>query len=107
MRLYGFKVRMLVTLSSYILNHIITPASVHGITVVEELLEGYRQSVILGYPSRKLQEYLHQLDHPIWTPLRENMSGAKEHNRWQLLTMRRTIETRFSVLCAFDRLLEV
>lgn len=32
--------------------------------------------------------------------LRENMSGAKEHNRWQLLTMRRTIETRFSVLCA-------
>jgi hypothetical protein len=26
------------------------------------------------------------------------MDGAKEHNHWQLMAMRRTIETRFSEL---------
>ncbi len=37
------------------------------------------------------------------TPLRQNMVGAEQHNHWQLLVMRRTIETRFSELCAlFD-----
>ncbi len=45
---YGFKVHMLVTLSGYILNYIVTPASVHDIKVVYELLDGCRQSVILG-----------------------------------------------------------
>ncbi|MEX5397235.1 IS982 family transposase, partial [Streptococcus sp. ZJ93] len=35
--------------------------------------------------------------------LRQNMTGAKQHNHWKLLAMRRTIETRFSELCAlFD-----
>ncbi len=39
---YGFKVHMLVTvtLSGYILNYVVTPASVHDIKVVYELLEG-------------------------------------------------------------------
>lgn len=31
------------------------------------------------------------------------MAGAKQHNHWKLLAMRRTIETRFSELCVlFD-----
>ncbi len=31
------------------------------------------------------------------------MVGAEQHNHWQLLVMRRTIETRFSELCTlFD-----
>ncbi|GFG42579.1 hypothetical protein ScFU29_14830 [Streptococcus canis] len=31
------------------------------------------------------------------------MAGANQHNHWQLMAMRRTIETRFSELCAlFD-----
>lgn len=29
------------------------------------------------------------------------MARAKQHNHWKLMTMRRTIETRFSELCAF------
>ncbi|MEQ9811132.1 transposase, partial [Streptococcus jiangjianxini] len=35
----------------------------------------------------------------LWTPLRQNMDGANQHNHWQLMAMRRTIETRFSTLC--------
>ena len=34
-------------------------------------------------------------------PLRQNMARAKQHNHWKLMAMRRTIETRFSELCAF------
>ena len=49
---------MLVTLSGYILNYIVTSASVHDIKAVEDLLEGCQQSVILadlGYLSQALK----------------------------------------------------
>lgn len=55
---YGFKIHMLVTLSGYILNYVIIPASVHDIRAVHELIAGCQQSVILadlGYLSRKLK----------------------------------------------------
>ena len=58
---YGFKVYMLVTLSGYILNYIVTSASVHDIKAVEDLLEGCQQSVILadlGYLSQALKDRL-------------------------------------------------
>ncbi len=60
---YGFKVHMLVTLSEGILNYVVTPASVHDIKVVDELLEGCRQSVVLadlGYLSQELKDRLEQ-----------------------------------------------
>ncbi|HEL1008816.1 TPA: IS982 family transposase, partial [Streptococcus equi subsp. zooepidemicus] len=101
-----FKVHMLVTLSGYILNYVITPASVHDIRAVEELLENCRQSFILadlGYLSLQLKTDLENKGYHLWTPLRQNMVGAKQHNNWELLAMRRTIETRFSELCTlFD-----
>ncbi|HEL2678297.1 TPA: IS982 family transposase [Streptococcus suis] len=99
---YGFKVHMLVTLSGYILNYVVTPASVHDIKVVYELLEGCKQSVILGdlgYLSSELKKYLEQEGYHLWMPFRKNMTGAEEHNNWKVMTMRRTIETRFSELC--------
>lgn len=99
---YGFKVHMLVTLSGYILNYVVTPASVHDIKVVYELLEGCKQSVILGdlgYLSSELKKDLEQEGYHLWTPFRQNMAGAEEHNNWKVMAMRRTIETRFSELC--------
>lgn len=103
---YGFKVHMLVTLSGYILNYVVTPASVHDIKVVDDLLEGCQQSVILadlGYLSLELKKNLEQRGYRLWTPLRQNMESADKHNNWRLLAMRRTVETRFSELCAlFD-----
>ncbi len=99
---YGFKVHMLVTLSGYILNYVVTPASVHDIKVVYELLEGCKQSVILGdlgYLSSELKKYLEQEGYHLWMPFRKNMTGAEEHNNWKVMAMRRTIETRFSELC--------
>lgn len=103
---YGFKVHMLVTLSGYILNYVVTPATVHDIKVVHELLDGCIQSVILadlGYLSHEFKDKLEQEGYLLWTPLRQNMAGAKQHNHWKLIAMRQTIETRFSELCSlFD-----
>lgn len=97
---------MLVTLSGYILNYVVTPASVHDIRAVNDLLENCRQPYILadlGYLSRELKDNLEQKGYHLWTPLRQNMAGAKQHNHGKLMAMRRTIETRFSELCAlFD-----
>ena len=42
-----------------------------------------------------------QKGYHLWTPLRQNMVSAKQHNHWKLMAMRQTIETRFSELCAF------
>lgn len=103
---YGFKGHMLVTLSGYILNYVVTPASVYDIRTVDDLLENCRQPYILadlGYLSRELKDHLVQKGYHLWTPLRQNMAGVKQHNHWKLMAMRRTIETRFSELCAlFD-----
>ncbi|HFR3584676.1 IS982 family transposase [Streptococcus suis] len=99
---YGFKVHMLVTLSGYILNYVVTPASVHDIKVVYELLEGCKQSVILGdlgYLSSELKKDLEQEGYHLWAPFRKNMTGSEEHNNWKVMAMRRTIETCFSELC--------
>ena len=101
---YGFKVHMLVTLSGYILNYVVTPASVHYIRAVDDLLENCSQPYVLAdlaYLSYELREQLKQKGYHLWTPLRQNMARAKQHNHWKLMAMRRTIETRFSELCAF------
>ncbi|HEL9606681.1 TPA: IS982 family transposase [Streptococcus suis] len=98
---YGFKVHMLMTLSGYILNYVVTPASVHDIKVVYELLEGCKQSVILGdlgYLSSELKKDLEQEGYHLWAPFRKNMTGSEEHNNWKVMAMRRTIETCFSEL---------
>ena len=103
---YGFKVHLLATLSGFIIHYVVTPASVHDSQVAEELLENCPCSYILadlGYLSESLKQEMAQKGYCFWTPLRQNMPNAKKHNHWKLLAQRRTIETRFSTLCAiFD-----
>ena len=54
---------MLVTLSGYILNYVVTPASVHDIRAVDDLLENCCQPYVLAdlaYLSYELREQLKQ-----------------------------------------------
>ena len=98
LRFYGFKVHMLVTLSGYILNYVVTSASVHDIRVIDDLLENCHHPYILadlGYLSHEIRNSLEQKGYHLWTPLRQKVAGAKQHNHWKLMAMRRTIETRF------------
>ena len=61
---FRFKVHMLVvTLSGYILNYVVTPASVHDIRAVDDLLENCCQPYVLAdlaYLSYELREQLKQ-----------------------------------------------
>lgn len=80
---------------------------------VDDLLENCSQPYVLAdlaYLSYELREQLKQKGYHLqlkqkgyhlWTPLRQSMARAKQHNHWKLMPMRRTIETRFSELCAF------
>ena len=60
---YGFKVHMLVTLSGYVVNYLVTPASTHDSKACEELLEDTNFTIILadlGYISQSLKQRLAQ-----------------------------------------------
>lgn len=103
---YGFKVHMAITESGYILNYIVTLASVHDSQVAKEILDGIKAPYVLadlGYLSKALKLDLESRRVSLWTPLRSNMDGANQHNNYNILAIRRTIETKFSQLCSeFD-----
>lgn len=100
---YGFKVHMVVSSDGYLLNYIVTKASVHDSKVAEELilntlpLEHFLLADV-GYVGRQLHKALENDGYELWTPFRQNMTGAKEHNSRILKAIRRTIETDFSLL---------
>ncbi|RRG00783.1 MAG: IS982 family transposase, partial [Lactobacillus sp.] len=52
----------------------------------------------VGYVGKKLKTSFRALGYNLWTPYRSNMKGAKQHNKRQLKALRRTIESRFSIL---------
>jgi len=103
---YGFKVHVAVTESGYILNYIFTPASGPDRKIAKELLDEIRAPYVLadlGHLSKALKLDLESRGVNLWTPLRSNMDGVKQYNNYNMLVIRRTIETRFSVLCSeFD-----
>ena len=55
-----------------------------------------------GYLGKDLAFKLKQMGYKFWTPYRKNMQGAKEHNDYQLMAIRRTIESNFSLLSYYN-----
>ena len=55
-----------------------------------------------GYLGKDLAFKLKQMGYKLWTPYRKNMQGAKEHNDHQLMAIRRTIESDFSLLSYYN-----
>ena len=98
---YGFKIHLAVTESGYILDYLVTPVSVHDIQVAEELLDAIPYTPVLAdldYLGKELKKRLEAKGIDFLTPICKNMKGAAEHNNPAILTIRRTIETRISVL---------
>ncbi|EMB86377.1 putative transposase, partial [Streptococcus mutans N29] len=61
----------LVTLSGFIVNYGVTPASVHDRQVAKDLLENTTFPVVLadlGYLSKVLKQHLTQKGYCFWTP---------------------------------------
>lgn len=104
---YGFKVHAITSDDGYLLDYTVTKASVHDAKEVVELINNAQPEnhYILGdegYLGKKLHEQLSQMGYELWTPYRRNMKDAKKHNDHQLMAIRRTIESDFSLLTYYN-----
>lgn len=104
---YGFKVHAIVSDGGYILDYVVTKASVHDARETVELIENTHPSNYYllgdeGYLGKELHQQLKQMGYELWTPYRKNMTGAKKHNDHQLMAIRRIIESDFSLLTYYN-----
>lgn len=102
---YGFKGH--VSQDGYVLGYVITKASIHDAKEAEELIlstrtEGHFILGDEGYIGKRLHDALKIDGYIQWTPYRKNMKGAKQHNKRELMAIRRTIESVFSVLKYYE-----
>ena len=103
----GYKVHAIVSDDGYILDYAVTKASVHDAKETVELMRNAHPAnrCLLGddgYLGKELHQQLKQMGYELWTPYRKNMAGAKEHNDHQLMAIRRTIESDFSLLTYYN-----
>ncbi|TDM85668.1 IS982 family transposase, partial [Lactobacillus crispatus] len=103
----GFNGHAIVSDDGSILDYVVTKASVHDAKETVELLENAHPSNYYllgdeGYLGKELHQQLKQMGYELWTPYRKNMTGAKKHNDHQLMAIRRTIESDFSLLIYYN-----
>lgn len=97
----GFKLSLLTTLSGIPTEFEITPANIHDIKVLEELLYSYRDLTVIGdkgYLDKKLKEKLKEEDKNLITPYKKNQSDKNTGFEKKLLKYRKRIETVFNQL---------
>ena len=104
---YGFKVHAIVSDDGYLLNYAVTKASVHDAKeTVELMIDAHPANHYLlgdeGYLGKNLATNLKRMGYVLWTPYRKNMQGARRHNDHQLMAIRRTIESDFSLLSYYN-----
>ena len=104
---YGFKVHAIVSDDGYLLDYIVTKASVHDAKeTVESITNAHPDNRYLlgdeGYLGKNLHQRLEQMGYTLWTPYRKNMKNAQKHNKHYLMALRRTIESDFSLLSYYN-----
>ena len=104
---YGFKVHAIVSDNGYLLDYIVTKASVHDAKETVELITNAHPDnrYLLGdegYLGKNLHQRLEQMGYTLWTPYRKNMKNAQKHNKHYLMALRRTIESDFSLLSYYN-----
>ncbi|KAA8810703.1 IS982 family transposase [Lactobacillus crispatus] len=104
---YGFKVHAIVSDDGYLLDYIVTKASVHDAKeTVESITNAHPDNRYLlgdeGYLGKNLHQRLEQVGYTLWTPYRKNMKNAQKHNKHYLMALRRTIESDFSLLSYYN-----
>ena len=104
---YGFKVHAIVSDDGYLLDYIVTKASVHDAKETVELITNAPPDnrYLLGdegYLGKNLHQRLEQMGYTLWTPYRKNMKNAQKHNKHYLMALRRTIESDFSLLSYYN-----
>ena len=100
---YGFKGHFAVAQGGYVLGYVITKASIHDAKEAKELIlsarpEGHFILGDEGYMGKRLHDTLKIDGYILRTPYWKNMKDAKQHNKRELMAIRRTIESVSSVL---------
>lgn len=104
---YGFKVHAIVSDDGYLLNYAVTKASVHDAKeTVELMIDAHPANHYLlgdeGYLGKNLATNLKRMGYVLWMPYRKTMQGARRHNDHQLMAIRRSIESDFSLLSYYN-----
>ena len=104
---YGFKVHALVSDDGYLLDYAVTKASVHDAKeTVELMINAHPANHYLlgdeGYLGKNLATNLKRMGYVLWMPYRKTMQGARRHNDHQLMAIRRSIESDFSLLSYYN-----
>ena len=104
---YGFKVHALVSDDGYLLDYAVTKASVHDAKeTVELMIDAHPANHYLlgdeGYLGKNLATNLKRMGYVLWMPYRKTMQGARRHNDHQLMAIRRSIESDFSLLSYYN-----
>ena len=104
---YGLKVHAIVSDDGYLLDYAVTKASVHDAKeTVELVINTHPANHYLlgdeGYLGKSLAAELKRMGYVLWTPYRKNMNGSKKHSDHQLMAIRRTIESDFSLLSYYN-----
>lgn len=97
----GFKLNMLTTLSGIPTEFELTPANIHDIKVLEELICSYQDLVVVGdkaYLDKKLKNNLLKEQRFLITPYKKNQSARNTSLEKKLLKLRKRIETAFNQL---------
>ena len=91
---YGFKVHAIVSDDGYLLDYVITKASIYD---AKETIE-----LIANALPKNLHQRLMRMGYLLWTPYRKNMKNARKHNNQYLMALRRRIESDFSLLSYYN-----
>lgn len=97
----GFKLSLLTTLSGIPTEFELTPANIHDIRVLEELLYAYQDLTVVGdkgYLDKKLRAKLAWENKRLITPYKKNQSVKNTDLERKLLKYRKRIETVFNQL---------
>ena len=97
----GFKLHLLATALGIPTDFELTPANVHDLKVLEELIWDYYQLIVVGdkgYLDKKLKADLLKEQKLLITPYKKNQSARNTSLEKRLLRLRKRIETAFNQL---------
>ena len=103
MKIYGFKLHLLVTSQGIPVHYVLAPAAHHDVCVAPDLIETYRQKIGIGFDKGYigLEKRLQNPENlKLIIPPRNNQeNNLTQNEKWFLAKYRKIVETTNSILC--------
>lgn len=103
LKIYGFKLHLIVTLQGIPVHYVLAPAAHHDVTVAPYLIETYREKIGIGTDKGYigLEQKLQKAENwKLIIPPRDNQTNhLNAEEKWFLAKYRKIVETTNSLLC--------